>query len=228
MENGSIRLSFSKHVLAFGLLTLIAIFAREASAIPIFINEIHYDNAGADTGEAVEIAAPAGSDLAGWSLVLYNGSNGLSYRTTALTGIIADQQAGFGTRSFGILGIQNGAPDGLALIDPSSSVIQFLSYEGVLTANNGPAAGMSSTDIGVFESGSTPVGHSLQLAGNGNTYGDFSWESPNLNTFGNVNTRQSFVAPAAVPEPPALFLLGTGLTIVVFLFKKRTSTLRRS
>jgi len=32
-----------------------------AAASDVFVNELHYDNAGTDTGEAVEIAAPAGS-----------------------------------------------------------------------------------------------------------------------------------------------------------------------
>ena len=49
---------------------------------PVRISEIHYDNAGADTGEAVEVTGPAGVDLAGWSLVLYNGSGGAVYDTS--------------------------------------------------------------------------------------------------------------------------------------------------
>ena len=42
-----------------------------------FINEIHYDNVGTDSGEAIEVAGPAGTDLTGWSLVLYNGAMAL-------------------------------------------------------------------------------------------------------------------------------------------------------
>ncbi|MGH9270793.1 MAG: hypothetical protein ACRDZ2_05935, partial [Ilumatobacteraceae bacterium] len=37
----------------------------------VFINELHYDNASTDTGEAIEVAAPAGTNLTGWSIVLY-------------------------------------------------------------------------------------------------------------------------------------------------------------
>ncbi|NUM75937.1 hypothetical protein HUU40_16360, partial [candidate division KSB1 bacterium] len=71
---------------AFFLLTwgLLA-FSPAAAQTPIFINEIHYDNNGADTGEAIEIAGPAGSDLTGWSLVLYNGANGANYGTISLS-----------------------------------------------------------------------------------------------------------------------------------------------
>jgi hypothetical protein len=63
----------------------------------VFINEIHYDNTGTDAGEAIEIAGPAGTDLTGWSLVLYNGSGGAVYDTDPLSGVIADQADGYGT-----------------------------------------------------------------------------------------------------------------------------------
>lgn len=46
----------------------------------VFINEIHYDNAGTDTGEFVEIAGPAGTDLSGWTLVLHN-AHSITHRT---------------------------------------------------------------------------------------------------------------------------------------------------
>jgi predicted extracellular nuclease len=166
----------------------------------VFINEIHYDNDGGDAGEAIEIAGPAGTDLGGWSLVLYNGSGGAVYDTELLTGLIPDQQAGYGTLSYPISGIQNGSPDGMALVGPSDSVIQFLSYEGTFTAVGGPADGMTSTDIGVSEPYDTPVGYSLQLSGTGLVYEDFSWSEAAPNTFGAVNTEQTF-SPGAVATP---------------------------
>ena len=52
----------------------------EAAGPPVFINEIHYDNSGSDVGESFEIAGPVGTDLAGWSVVPYNGSISTSYR----------------------------------------------------------------------------------------------------------------------------------------------------
>lgn len=158
-----------------------------------WINEIHYDNSGADTGEFVEIAGPAGLSLTNWSIVAYNGGNGTSYKTTSLSGTIGDLDDGFGVLDFAISGLQNGAPDGLALVDPNDVVIQFLSYEGSFTATNGPADGLTSTDIGVSESGSTPAGYSLQLSGsNGCAYSDFSWNSAASDTDGSLNTNQTF------------------------------------
>ena len=35
------------------------------AATSVFINEIHYDNASTDAGEAIEVAGPAGTDLTG-------------------------------------------------------------------------------------------------------------------------------------------------------------------
>ena len=41
---------------------LLALFcASTAQATSVFINEIHYDNAGGDVGEFIEIAAPQGT-----------------------------------------------------------------------------------------------------------------------------------------------------------------------
>jgi predicted extracellular nuclease/2',3'-cyclic-nucleotide 2'-phosphodiesterase (5'-nucleotidase family) len=159
-----------------------------------WINELHYDNAGTDSGEFIEIAGLAGEDLTGWSVVLYNGANGLSYNTRPLSGVLADQGNGFGTivLTYPTDGIQNGAPDGIALVDASGAVVQFLSYEGAMTAANGPAAGLTSTDIGVSETASTPVGFSLQLAGEGDEYVDFAWTAPQTATPGAANTGQTF------------------------------------
>jgi VCBS repeat-containing protein len=171
-----------------------------------FINEIHYDNAGTDAGEAIEIAAPAGTNLAGWSIVLYSVSTGATtgtvYNTRALSGIVPDQDDGYGTLSFtyAVNGVQNGPQDGLALVDPSGNVVQFLSYEGSFVAANGPAAGLTSTDIGVSEDSGSALGFSLQLAGSGASAADFHWVNSQANTFGAVNTGQDFIGPNATGQ----------------------------
>jgi len=184
------------------------------AATSIFINEIHYDNVSIDSGEAIEIAGPAGTDLSGWSLVLYNGKNSSSYNTKILSGIIPDQNNGFGTVSVGYPtnGIQNGAPDGIALVDDTNNVVQFLSYEGVLTAANGVAAGMLSINIGVAESSSTAIGQSLQLRGSGTQYEDFIWNVASADSFDTVNSNQNFTTDGT--QPPIASQCGEAATLI--------------
>jgi VCBS repeat-containing protein len=174
----------------------------------VFINEIHYDDDGTDAGEGVEIAAAAGTDLTGWKLVLYNQTGGAQYQTINLTGVVSNQDDGYGTVKVPAVGLQNGPADGIALVNPAGIVVQFLSYEGVLTATNGPAAGMTSTDIGIAEEPAVPDGQSLQLVGTGSSYADFHWALA-TNTFGaftpgttpgQVNAGQDFLSPNAIGQ----------------------------
>lgn len=171
---------------AVGALTAIATVAlvggsTASAAEPTgpFISEIHYDNVGADTGEALEIEAPEGFDLTGWQLALYNGNGGGVYGTTTLSGTVP--AAGVVVKTYPTDGLQNGSPDGVALVRPDGTVAEFLSYEGPLTATNGPANGTAATDIGVSETTSTPVGFSLQKIGG-------AWQAAAPNTFGTRNT----------------------------------------
>lgn len=48
----------------------------------VFVNEINYDPAGADANETIEVAGVAGTNLAGWRIVLYNGNGGVAYAAT--------------------------------------------------------------------------------------------------------------------------------------------------
>ncbi|HSN53040.1 MAG TPA: lamin tail domain-containing protein, partial [Candidatus Sulfomarinibacteraceae bacterium] len=185
------------------LLVVLAAAVPAAAQTTVFINEIHYDNAGTDAGEAIEIAGPAGTDLTGWSVVLYNGNGGGVYDTTPLGGTIADICGGFGVVdvTYPSNGIQNGSPDGIALVDAGNAVVQFLSYEGSFTAVGGPADGLTSTDIGVAEDSDTAIGDSLQLTGTGTAYEDFTWASPTANSFGACNPGQAF---ASAPTDPVI------------------------
>lgn len=196
----------------FTLLLLLAGSGYQSSALatPVFINEIHYDNSGADQAEGFEIAGPADTDLNGWQLVLYNGSNGAPYSLLPLTGMIPDLAAGFGVLSFPSSAIQNGAPDGVALVDHTDQVRQFLSYEGAFTATTGVAAGLTSLDIGVLESPDAAVATSLQLFGSGYAYEDFQWRSGINQSFGQINAGQTLTGEqqggAAIPVPSTALL----------------------
>ncbi len=129
----------------------------------VYINEFHYDNTGADVGEFVEVAGPAGTDLSTYKITLYNGFDNTSYQTISLSGIIDDEGTGVGAVKFDAIGIQNGEPDALALSKTGNTNIQYLSYEGVMSgpALDGPAAGLTAVDILATEI-SAPVGGSLE------------------------------------------------------------------
>lgn len=156
-------------------------------ATEVFISELHYDNVSTDVGEAIEIEGPVGTDLTGWSVVLYNGGTNGANRDAATTygstQIISEVigESGVVVLYYPQDGIQNGPFDGIALVDAEGSVVEFISYEGVITAANGPAAGETSTDIGVEQPSNTPVGESLQRI-------DGVWQANAPNTFGQRNT----------------------------------------
>ncbi len=152
-----------------------------------FIAEIHYDNDGTDVGEFIEVQLPAGTTSAGLSVVLYNGSNGQSYSTRVLPLVTAPADGpAVAVLDYPANGIQNGAPDGMALVTAEGAVLEFLSYEGTLTATNGPAAGTTSTDIGVAEAGSEPAGQSLSRRYDAGTDA-LVWAGPGPATPGVVN-----------------------------------------
>ena len=155
-----------------------------------WINEFHYDNAGGDVGEFVEVAGPAGLDLGGWMLYAYNGADGASYDSVSLTGMIPDNGACAGTIAFDFSGLQNG-PDAIALVDDEGAVVDFVGYEGSVYASSGPAEGLAGEDIGVKETTSTPIGYSLQRIGTGAVAGDFTWEAPASQTVGADNHGQT-------------------------------------
>lgn len=167
----------------------------------VWINEFHYDNVGTDTGEFIEIAGVAGTNLTGWSLVLYNGNGGTTYTTTPLTGTIPSLAGGYGvvSVSYPSNGIQNGGAgasttegDAIALVDASGAVVQFLAYEAAVTATNGVANGMTATLIPVAQSGAEAAGGSLHLVGSGTAYADFTWAVTTDDSPGAVNSGQSF------------------------------------
>ena len=161
-----------------------------AVAAPRF-TEIHYDNASTDVNERIEVTAPADVDVTGWTVMLYNGSNSGVYSTTPLTDALV---TACGAEKVYVLsypsnGIQNGSPDGMALVDASDHVVEFLTYEGTITAASGPATGMTSTDLGVAETGTTDATFSLQR----NAFG--GWDAPAANSFG--------VCPDGTVPPPS-------------------------
>ncbi|MGO1070100.1 endonuclease [Lysobacter sp. CA199] len=176
----------------------------------VFINEFHYDDAtsSGDVGERIEVVATAGETLSNYRVYLYNGSTPSSATTYDNDLVPAGNvvtcgsgSARIATLSYPTNGLQNGSNDGFALVDGSGTVVQFLSYEGQITASNGPASGTTSTNLPVSESGSAAAGTSLQLSGNGSAYSQFTWQSSATQTFGACNNNQTFTGSAPNTPP---------------------------
>ena len=118
------------------LISLAAFFVlavpASAASTTLVINEVDYDQVGTDGDGFVEIknTGTTAATLTGIALVLVDGADGEEYRRVALTGTLA---AG----GYTVVDVdpQNGAPDGLAIVDTASGgLIDALSYEGAITS----------------------------------------------------------------------------------------------
>ncbi len=190
----------------------------------VFINEFHYDNNSTDEGEFVEVVVGPGfaGELSAVELHLYNGSSGTPYGVVHdLAGFVGGEPTLSGHRIFSkeIEDIQNGGsgePEGFALV-VDGTVAEFISYRGSFTALGGPAVGMTSVDVGVFQgSTSTPVGErALGRTGSGTSPSDFTWvrfdygvpHSP-----GSLNASQTISLPGAPSQ--GLAINGVSLVFV--------------
>jgi hypothetical protein len=180
----------------------------------IVINEVDYDQVGTDDAEFVEIYNPSSGSLslAGIELVLVNGANDAVYATIDLAsaGQLAAGQylvvAGAGVTlqdsplsidpGWTHDAIQNGSPDGLALIDTVAlTVVDALSYEGAITSAT--IAGMSGevslvegTALSTSVADSNTVNGSLCRSPNGQDTGDSNadWIFCTTPTPGTVNS----------------------------------------
>jgi hypothetical protein len=208
-KKGYLKTFYFKNI----LLSLGVVAATSTNASTVFINEFHYDNTGSDINEGVEIIGIAGTNLSNWSLQSYNGGSGTVYKTTSLDGSLSNQQNGYGVLSFAVSGLQNGPADALALVNNNNQLIEFISYEGTVLAQDGVAAGQTSVNVGVAQATNTDIGLSIQRIGAGSINSEFSWTLDNA-SFGSVNTGQILSAAVPLPAPALLFL--SALTTLCF------------
>jgi large repetitive protein len=129
----------------------------------LVINEIDYDQVSTDGAEFIEVYNGTGApvDLAGHALLLFNGgAAGAVYDTLDLSGTLAAGQylvvgstaitVPAEARKIDFAGaqenrIQNGAPDGVALVNTTSgTLVDALSYEGSMTSVMIPGVGSGS------------------------------------------------------------------------------------
>jgi hypothetical protein len=179
----------------------------------IVINEVDYDNVGSDTAEYLELFNPssATTSLAGLSIVLVNGATNTDYATIDLTPVgsitagnylvIAGTAVTVPTSAQKLDPlwtqdeIQNGGPDGIALVDMvSGTVIDAISYEGPITAAmvSGVAAPINLVEgqaLGSAVADSTTATATLCRYPNGADTNDAmtDWRICNVRTIGTAN-----------------------------------------
>lgn len=164
----------------------------------IFVNEFHYDNTSTDVGEFVEIAVAPGftGRLSTVKMYLYSNSGlygDVHPLDTFTPGVVTP--SGHRLYSKYISGLQN-STSGFALFQ-RPQVLQFLSYEGVISATAGPAQGLTSIDTGVAQTGNTAAyTNAIRLIGSGAGPSDFTWtKSAVAHDPGMANAGQTFTAP---------------------------------
>jgi len=126
----------------------------------LVLNEIDYDQVGADSGGFVEIRnnGATAADLAGIAVVLVDGTDRLEYDRATLTGTLAA-----GAHLAVAIEPQNGAPDGVALVDTATgAVLDALSYEGEIAA-----AQIGSATVSLVEGTALPVSVADSNTGSG-------------------------------------------------------------
>lgn len=212
-------------------LVLMAPLVR-AQSQTVFVNELIYDSnqlVGTTLQEVVpnliEIAGPANTSVNSWSLVFYarvtnnnlNINQGRVYGSAVISGTIPDQENGYGTLAFTFPpATLTNDPGGIAVVNASGEVTNFISYEGVpMTALDGPAIGLAARQTNTHSA--TNNNQSIQLQGTGSVYTDFTWSPLFTKTPGQVNkafnnNKQVFVQPTYVNLSVSTNIITEGAT----------------
>jgi len=180
----------------------------------VFINELGY----VGNGEFIEVVVGPGytGNISDISVLLYNGAGGATYGSThALSSFTPGDKTPSNHQVYSklISSIQNGDPDGMALVI-GGNVTRFISYGGSFAAANGLASGTTSTDILVKQLSSEGSGlSSLGLTGTGGTSANFAWTKFSGIPYspGKPNQGQTFTIP---PQPQGIAIDDLAVTFI--------------
>jgi len=193
---------------------VIVLSGGTSTAPGLVINEVDYDNIGTDSSEYLELLNPSASpiSLAGLAIVLVNGATNTEYATIDLSSIgtlpaakylvIAGSAVTVPSSALKVDPlwtqdeIQNGGPDGIALVDTvKQTVIDAISYEGSITAAqiSGFASPINLVEGQALDSAmgdSTTVTATMCRVPNGTDTNDATtdWKICSTRTIGTPNT----------------------------------------
>lgn len=186
----------------------------------VWLNEINYRFdffAGAATNEYLELAGPAGADLGGWRVELFDTSVNYAGYTVPAGSQLSDDGTGHGFLVLGDPGVPgvdivftNEISSGRSLSE--TGAIRLVNELGFVEAtytysfpqtNRYPGAiFIGDDDDFVF------ADQSLGLQGTGSGYAAFSWGVNAVLTPGAANQGQTLIPGGVAPEPPEVVILG--------------------
>ena len=216
-KHGFSKLSILKHSL-LGICCSLAFNSNAA----VILNEIDYDQPGADTAEFIELFNNGSTSvsLENYSIELVNGRDASVYRSIDLSGFNIDANSYFVVcgnatlvlncdYSFAAINswMQNGAPDAVALYE-ADTLLDALSYEGELPPHTeGTALSISDSNTGIMSISRIPNGFDSD-----NNDLDFQSGCITPGTANIAGTGDCSVAQlSAVPVPAAAWLFASGL-----------------
>ena len=219
-------------ICTLAICTLAGLAVTSATQAAVVINEIDYDQPGADTAEFIELYNDSSTSVAldSYSINLINGSDDSVYRSIDLSGfnvsangyfVVCDSGSQVANCNYAFTSstgwFQNGAPDAISLLD-NGSIVDSLSYEGdVPSATEGSAATLAD---------SSSITASLSRLPNGidtnNNLADFQLGCITPGTANIAGSGDcSSVAVSTVPVPAAGWLFASGLFAVIGFGRKQ-------
>ena len=191
----------------------VIVIAGSGGGPAIVINEVDYDNVGTDSSEYLELLNPSGgsTSLAGLAVVLVNGATNTDYAVIDLSSlgtlaagkylVIAGSSVTVPTSALKLDPvwtqdeIQNGGPDGIAIVDTVKQVvIDAISYEGSITSAtitgfSAPLNLVEGQALDPSVADSTTVTKTMCRSPNGVDTNDANtdWKLCNSRTIGTVN-----------------------------------------
>lgn len=177
------------------LLYVITMVLTVSSVSALFINEINVDGVTTQKAKTLEIAAVAGTNLAGCRIVIYNSIANRVKEDIPLTGIVPNHNNSWGFLSFRMSSIRLAKPIAVAFVSSEDHVIDFVSYGFTFTPKNGIAFGQSTIDLSSVGNNETSIVSAGRI-GLGMEKGNFAWTLLMNSSYGFINEQQYFFTPS--------------------------------
>lgn len=178
----------SQQKLLYATTVTVALLSLTAA---VFINEINLAGPSTKRSKTIEIAAVSGTNLLGYRLVVYNIRLDRVKEDIPLTGIVTNEDNGWGTLSFSVSSLSLIRSIAVAFVGPDDHVVDFISYGEVFTPSKGVAYGQTSFDISKITESSTSK-LTAQKIGVGMEKEDFDWNLSDTSSYGSINDEQKF------------------------------------